>query len=144
MTRIIALPQRRVAVVLQLVSFPLVFLVLNMAGISSSLASLLALIVLLMISTYLYYQTGLWQFGNAPAEQLDERQQLIRNQAYRSAYMVISVILVFIFFYSAYLVDAFGLPMPHGYDEVSPFFWSLFTVVIVLPFAILAWTETDG
>jgi len=140
MNRTISLVNRRVAVVCQLVSYPLLFLLATRAGILPSLASLLALAGFGGISAYLYYQTGLWQFGNAPDEQVDERQLQIRNQAYRFAYMGVSLLVTLLLGYLM-MADALQLPVPHGYDQANALFWAVFTVVLVLPSAILAWNE---
>jgi hypothetical protein len=142
MTRTIPRAQRRVAVVLQLVSYPLVYLASIQLGLMPSLSTLLGLFVFAGLSVYLYHNTGLWQFGNAPDEQLDERQVQTRNQAYRFAYMGVSAVVILLFLYLI-LANDFWLSMPRSYDQVSPLFFTVFTFVLVLPSAILAWTESE-
>ena len=142
MTRTIPRAQRRVAVVLQMISYPLIILLANLLGIWPSMSALLALIGLAGISAYLYYNTGLWQFGNAPDEQLDERQVQARNQAYRFAYIGVSGLVVLFMLYLL-LADNFGLRIPHTFDQITPFFWTIWTFVMALPSAVLAWTESD-
>ena len=142
MTRTIPRAQRRVAVVMQLVSYPLVFLVATLLGIWPSFSTLLGLLVFAGLSAYLYYNTGLWQFGNAPDEQLDERQVQTRNQAYRLAYIGVSALIILLIV-SLLMADHYGLNLPRGYDQISPVFWTIWTFVMVLPSAILAWTESD-
>ena len=142
MTRTIPRAQRRVAVVMQLVSYPLVFLVTTLLGIWPSFSTLLGLLVFAGLSAYLYYNTGLWQFGNAPDDQLDERQVQTRNQAYRFAYIGVSSVVILLFLYLV-LAEDFRLNIPHGYDQISAVFNTVFTFIMVLPSAILAWTESD-
>ena len=142
MTRTISLARRRIAVIGQLLSYPLIFLTATGLGIIPSLATLLGLLVFAAISAYLYRNTGLWQFGNAPDEQLDERQVQTRNQAYRFAYMGISALVILIFLYLI-LADDLRLRVPRSYDQISPIFNTVFTFIMVLPSAILAWTESD-
>lgn len=142
MTRTIPRAQRRVAVVLQMISYPLIFLLANLLGIWPSVSALLALIGLAGVSAYLYYNTGLWQFGNAPDDQLDERQLQARNQAYRFAYIGVSTLIVLLMLYLL-LADDFGLKIPQTFDQVTPFFWTVWAIVMALPSAILAWTESE-
>ncbi|GAB3643189.1 hypothetical protein [Spirosoma arcticum] len=142
MIRTIPRAQRRIAVVLQLISYPLLFSIASLLGIWPSVSTLLALIGLAGISAYLYHNTGLWQFGNAPDDQLDERQVQTRNQAYRLAYIGVSGLVVLLLIYLA-LANDLRLLVPRGFDQVTPFFWTIWTFVMVLPSAILAWTESD-
>jgi hypothetical protein len=111
-------------------------------GLSSSLATLLGLVPFVALSVYLYRGTQLWQYGNAPDEQLDERQVLVRNRAYRLAYSVVSLTVLILLVYLM-LASDFHWPVLSGYDQISPFFWGVWTIVLVLPSAILAWTESD-
>lgn len=95
MTRTLSLTNRRVAVVLHLLSFPASFALTSGLGLLSSIAVLVALIAFAATAWYLYHNTRLLQFSNAPNEQLDERQVQTRNQAYRYAYTLVSTILVY-------------------------------------------------
>ena len=142
MTRFIPLLHRRVAAVLQLASYPLLFLGLTLTGLNPNTATLLALAGVVAVSVYLYYNTDLWQFGNAPDTQLDERQVQARNQAYRLAYMSVSALVVLLLLYLAIAAD-FGWPVLSGYDQLHPFFWTVWILVMSFPSAILAWTEVE-
>lgn len=142
MTRTLSLVQRRLATVFQLTSYPLLFLTTHWMGLSSSMATIIGLSAFAVLSAYLYRGTQLWQFGNAPDEQLDERQVLVRNRAYRFAYSIVSAAVLTLLVYLMLAAD-FRWPMLNGYDQLSPFFWSIMTVLLVLPSAILAWTESD-
>lgn len=142
MTRTIPLARRRVAVIGQLLSYPLAFLFTRLLNIWPGIDTLLALSVFVGVSVYLYYNTGLWQFGNAPDDQLDERQVQTRNQAYRLAYIGVSAVIVLMLIYLMLAAD-FHWPVPSGYYQLSPVFWTVWTVVMVLPSSILAWTESD-
>ena len=142
MTRTIPLTRRRVVVVLQLISYPLTFALSYAAGLTISGASLSALVFFAAVSAYLYYKTGLWQFGNAPDGQLDERQVQVRNRAYRLAYAGVCMLIML---FLAYLQLAPGLqwPIPSGSGQINPLFWGVYTFIVTLPSAILAWTETE-
>lgn len=142
MNRTIPLVRRRVAVVFQLLSYPLAFGLTNAAGLPSRIATLLALAVFAGSFAYLYYQTGLWQFGNAPDNDLDERQVQIRNQAYRLAYIGISTLIILALVYTM-LAQDFHWYLPTGSVETNVLFWSVWFLVMTLPSAILAWTETE-
>ncbi len=139
MTRTIPLLRRRIAVAIQLLCYPLLFITGRWLGLSVSLASLLGLAAVIGMIVYLYRGTGYWQLGNAPDNQLDERQLQVRNRIYRLAYIGVATLVL------AVLIAAiFGFPLPQGYDNVQPFYWTISTVVITLPSAILAWSEPDS
>ncbi len=142
MIRVLPLANRRVAVVLHVLSFPLAFMSTAGLGLLSSIAVLIGLIAFAGTAYYLYHNTGLWQFGNAPDGQLDERQVQTRNQAYRYAYMIISTILVCLLAYLMLATD-FRWPLPVSSSQVNPVFWSFWLLVLTLPSAVLAWTEQD-
>ena len=142
MTRTISLPHRRVATMVQLAIYPLTFGITHWAGLSSSLSTLLAIAAFVCVSIYLYRGTRLWQVGNAPDEQLDERQVQVRDRAYRIAYMVVSTLIILSLIYLMLTAD-FNWAMPVGYNQLNPFFWGAWTIIVVLPSAILAWTEAE-
>lgn len=142
MIRTIPLIHRRVAVVLQLISYPMLFALANRLGIWPGVSTLLGLIGPVVISVYLYYNTGLWQFSNAPDDQLDERQVQIRNQAYRFAYIGVTT-LVIVLLVCLMLATDLRWFMPNDSDQISPFFWTIWIFVVTLPSAILAWTESE-
>lgn len=138
MIRTIPLLYRRIAVVAQLGCYPVFLLLARIFDMSSDMTNVLAMLGVIASSAYLYYKTGLWQFGNAPDEQVDERQIQIRNQAYRFAYMGLSTLALLFVIY---------LTLAHDFRWIVPtgnlLVWSVMTFVLVLPSAILAWTETD-
>ena len=83
------------------------------------------------------YNTGLWQFGSAPDDQLDERQVQARNQAYRLAYIGVSALIILLIT-GLLLADRLNWPLIVSYGQLSPVFWTIWTLVMVLPSAILA------
>ncbi|MBO0933798.1 hypothetical protein [Fibrella aquatilis] len=139
MTRSIPLRLRRVAVAVQLLCYPIVFIVGRWLELSVSLSSLLGLVAVIGMIVYLYRGTGFWQLGNAPDNQLDERQLQVRNRVYRLAYIGVATLVL-----ALLLVAIFGFPLPQGFDDVQPFYWTIATIVLTLPSAILAWTEPDN
>lgn len=139
MTRTIPLLQRRIAVAVQLLCYPVLFIASRWLGLSVSAASLVGLAAVIGMITYLYRGTGFWQLGNAPDDHLDERQLQVRNRIYRLAYIGVAMLVL------AVLIAAiFGYPLPQGYDNVQPFYWTIATIVLTLPSALLAWTEPDN
>ncbi len=142
MTRSIPLAQRRIGVVIQLLSYPLVYFLAVLAGLWPSIAGLLGLAALAGSSVYLYKGTGLWQFGNAPDDQLDERQMQIRNQAYRYAYMGVSALIVVSMLFLL-VSEELKWRITIGYDQINLLFWTVWTIVMTLPSSILAWTEPE-
>lgn len=142
MIRTISLARRRLAVVLQFGCYPLIFLLRQAVGLPTGLAAGVALIGFIVVSVYLYYRTGLWHFGNAPDEQVDERQIQIRNQAYRFAYIGLSTVVLLVIIFIT-LASDFQWSVPTTYEQLGPLFWVAWTFVMTLPSSILAWTEPD-
>ncbi|GAB3561792.1 hypothetical protein GCM10027578_03100 [Spirosoma luteolum] len=142
MTRTLSLARRRVAVLIQLGSCPLLYVLTQTAGLPAQLAGALGLLLIMASSAYLYYKTGLWQFGNAPDEQVDERQVQVRNQAYRYAYMGLSLVVLLLAGYGLMALDLHW-PLPSLAGSYDLVFWGTWVVVLGLPSALLAWTEPD-
>lgn len=142
MTRILSLRQRRLAVIGQLVSFPVILSMGSWLSLSVGWTTLFALFIYLASAFYLYRGTGLWHYGNAPDELLDERQVQVRNRAYRLGYSFVSLLLIMLISYLLMAADM-GWSSLAAYDQRSGLFWTLFAVVLVLPSAILAWTEPE-
>lgn len=138
----LSLRQRRLAVLGQLLSFPVILSLGSWLGLSVGWTTLLALLVYLATAFYLYRGTGLWHYGNAPDEWLDERQVQVRNRAYRLAYAFISALLIILIGYLLLAPDM-GWSNLTNYNQRSGLFYTLFAVVLILPSAILAWTESE-
>ena len=90
----------------------------------------------------LFISSSLWKLGNAPDEQVDERQVTIRNQAYRYAYMLVSTFIVVVLIYMSVATDK-GYWVPNSYTEYNAIFWGVFLLTITLPSSILGWTEEE-
>ena len=138
----LSLRQRRLAVLGQLLSFPVILSLGSWLGLSVGWTTLLALLVYLATAFYLYRGTGLWHYGNAPDEWLDERQVQVRNRAYRLAYAFISALLIILIGYLLLAPDM-GWSNLTNYEQRSGLFYTLFAIVLILPSAILAWTEPE-
>ena len=147
MKRVLSLPQRRLAVVVQLLSYPLILIpgVYKLSFLTPLLSGLLSLLAVLLwvgSSGFLFYNTSIWQFGNAPDAQLDERQNIVRNYAYRNAYILLSTLILFALLYGMLAID-FHWWLPSRSGQFSAFFFSFLFLMLNLPSAIIAWTERD-
>lgn len=142
MSRSIPQFQRRVAVLLQLSCFPLTVLAGYWLALPVSFTVLFGFSLWLLISLFLFWNTGLWRYGNAPDEHLDERQLQLRNHAYRLAYIGISTLLFYVLFYQVLGAD-FGWPPLNLYPIGTVLFWEGFLLILTLPSIILAWIEGD-
>lgn len=144
MKRVLSLPHRRLAVVAQLLSYPLIFLAyeLSVDPLLRSFISLLAALLWLGAMGYLFYNTAIRQFGNAPDENLDERQNSVRNYAYRNAYISLSVVVMLCLFYTLLAIDKqWWLPSRLG--QITSLFFTFLFLMVILPSAIIAWTEPE-
>lgn len=91
---------------------------------------------------YLYRDTHLWQFGNAPDEQLDERQVQVRNKAYRLAYTGMASIFMLTAIYYTFAVDL-NWWVPKNWEEADMIVWLVIFLTLTLPSSILAWMEEE-
>lgn len=92
--------------------------------------------------SYLYKDTQLWHFGNAPDEQLDERQVQVRNRAYRLAYTGVASFVILATIYYAFAVDK-NLWLPKSRNEADVMVWAVIFATLTLPSSILAWMEEE-
>lgn len=147
MKRVLSLSQRRVAVAMQLLSYPLILIpgvyeLSFLTPLLSGMLSLLAVVLWLGSSGFLFYNTSIWQFGNAPDAQLDERQNIVRNYAYRNAYILLSTLILFALLYTMIAVD-YHWWLPSRSGQLSSLFFSFLFLMLMLPSAIIAWTEQE-
>lgn len=141
------MPRRRAAVILNYATYPVMGLFMaemltdnkwvNVVGILLTAGLILGTFI------YLYVNTNLWNLGNGPDKNLDERQIQVRNNAYRHAYTVIASLVVVIGLYYAIALDKDALWIPQTYDQASYFLWGAILLTMTLPSAILAWTEPE-
>lgn len=145
MKRSLSVANRRVAVLLNLLTYPAMFwlvasspfpLLLNALGIGL----LAALFGLTMV--YLFYKTDLWAFANAPDEQLDERQNGVRNYAYRHAYTTLSPLLMLALAYAMIASDKGGW-LPNSPAQITLLFFEVLALTLSLPSIVLAWLEPE-
>ena len=83
-------------------------------------------------------------YARRPDQQLDERQRLVRDRAYRLAYRILSSVslAVVVYVLATRLFD--GLWRPDGGTVYVAAFVGYCAVVLCLPAAILAWTEPEA
>lgn len=146
MTRIISKPKRRAAVLISYASFLILAILLSrQVELPAFLHIALLLtsgIVFAMSLNYLYKDTQLWHFGNAPDEQLDERQVQVRNRAYRLAYTGIATFFILMVIYYSFAVDK-NLWIPKSWEEANLLVWLVIFTALTLPSSILAWMEEE-
>lgn len=145
MKRSLSLTNRRTAVLINLLSYPVMVWLIALAPFSQPMNGIgIGLSIGLFAATmlYLFYKTDLWIFANAPDDQLDERQNVVRNYAYRYAYILMSTLIMLLLVYLMLVVDTGGwrpnLPMPF-----TTFFWIISSLILSLPSIILAWMEPE-
>lgn len=145
--KVIPMPRRRAAVILNYVMYPVMGLFMGEMLTDSKWINIVGILLTagLILGTfmYLYVNTNLWNLGNAPDKDLDERQVQIRNNAYRHAYTVMASLVVLFGLYYAIALDKSVLWIPQTYDQASYFLWGAILLTMTLPSAILAWTEPE-
>ena len=146
MTRILSKPKRRAAVLISYTSFLTLMLLLS-TSIELPIflhipLLLLSAITLIYSLYYLYNDTQLWHFGNAPDAQLDERQVQVRNRAYRLAYTGVASFFILIVIYYSFAVDK-NLWIPEDWEEANLLVWIVIFMTLTLPSSILAWMEEE-
>lgn len=143
-TRNVSLPHRRVAVLLNCLSYLAIFMfAYSNSGNGFSIAViLLCAFIFLLTSYYLYWKTGLWQLGNAPDEQLDERQIQARNEAYRLAYTILGTIFLLGGLYFEFATDK-ELWLPQAGGQTTACGMIAVFIALTLPSLVLAWTEKN-
>lgn len=146
MTKTISKPKRRAAVLISYTSFLVLTILLSrqveLPAILHIALLLTSGIILIMSLNYLYKDTQLWHFGNAPDAQLDERQVQVRNRAYRLAYSGVAGGFMLLMLYYAFAVDK-NLWLPKNWDEASVIVWLVIFTALTLPSSILAWMEEE-
>ena len=109
---------------------------------SGFLVSMIAAV--LSMSIFAALRASVQNLADAGTEQLDERQQKVRNNAYRLAYRVLSTVVMLVLLYVLFAFEPgirLCLPETSGFFCVYfPFFWLSFT----LPTAIIDWNEPDS
>jgi len=146
MTRTISKPKRRAAVLISYASFLIVAILLS-GDVKLPIfihipLLLLSAITLIYSLYYLYNDTQLWHFGNAPDAQLDERQVQVRNRAYRLAYTGVASFFILIVIYYSFAVDK-NLWIPKNWEEANLLVWIVIFMTLTLPSSILAWMEEE-
>lgn len=146
MTRTISKPKRRAAVLISYASFLVLAILLSRQvelPVFLHIALLLTSGIVFVISlNFLYNDTQLWHFGNAPDDQLDERQVQVRNRAYRLAYSGVAGVFILTMIYYAFAVDK-NLWLPKNWNEADVMVWTVIFTALTLPSSILAWMEEE-
>lgn len=75
--------------------------------------------------------------------QLDERERMVRDRAYRLAYQVVATVLLLLIFYAMVAIDGGDLWFPRTLNQFSAIFWGAMLLTTSLPTAMIAWTEPD-
>lgn len=86
------------------------------------------------------------QYGimsNARQTVLDERQEGVRNRAYRVAYQLLAGLGGFTALYGYIATDSGRGWLPSTSNELQAVFWGFLLVSSTLPAAVLTWTEPE-
>jgi hypothetical protein len=76
---------------------------------------------------------------------LDERQQIVRDRAYRVAYTVLATLCLLAVVYGEIAVDSKGSWwLPRSANEMQVVLWAVLLLIFTLPTAIVSWTEPDA
>jgi hypothetical protein len=86
---------------------------------------------------------GAWSIANDPDSALDEREQHIRDRAYRPSYWAVSLILLIAVAY-VQLASDFDWWLPDSAGAFTAMTWIAIFVTATLPTAVIAWTEPDA
>lgn len=106
--------------------------------------SLLAL-VLPISAVFVFWAIWVSTQGMVRKDKLDERQRVIRNSAYRSAYLILGNTFIIVASYWLFATNSFGegrLWLPSG-DEAQNLFVLALLLFYTLPTALIAWNEPD-
>jgi hypothetical protein len=87
----------------------------------------------------LFQRTRYWKWGNSPDTDLDEFQIASRNAAYKTAYIIVATLTIWIMFVGRIAADVTTIAISDATREFM--FWGWFMLVLTLPAALLAWTE---
>jgi MFS family permease len=86
-------------------------------------------------------RTGI-NLPNLPDHTLDERQRGVRDAAYRTSFLIISILLLGVALYLM-LANGFGWSMLRSGEDAQAIFWGVLLVITTLPTAVIAWTTPD-
>jgi cell division protein FtsW (lipid II flippase) len=87
----------------------------------------------------LFQRTRYWKWGNSPDADLDEFQVASRNEAYKTAYIIVATLTLLVMFIGRIASDTTDFVISESAREFM--FWGWFLLVLTLPAALLAWTE---
>lgn len=83
------------------------------------------------------------QLAQAPDHQLDERERAVRDEAHVISHRLMGGVLAFGTVWSLVVAPFFGMDREVSLDVVLATFFSLVTISVVLPSAVVAWRDTD-
>ena len=76
-------------------------------------------------------------------QELDERQRQVSDQAFRTAYLVLSFFAAFLALYVYIAADSGSFWLPQSGAALTAFFWGVLLIASTLPTSIPAWTELE-
>lgn len=101
---------------------------------------IIALLLLSFASLFaLFQRTRYWKWSNSPDADLDEFQVAFRNEAYKTAYVIVAALTLLFMFAARIASDTTDIAISESAREFI--FWGWFMLVLTLPAALLAWTE---
>lgn len=143
---------RRIAAVLAIGLYPLTLLLVTaefdvLPGLPTALyvALLVGVVALWMTSTWVVYEFRR-RLAQAPDDQLDEREQTVRDEAYLISYRLLSVAVVTLALSALVVLPLVTDSRQVSLDVLLDVFLTLVIAAGILPSAVVAWRDTgdDG
>jgi hypothetical protein len=110
------------------------------AAVMPSIQSLIAGITAWLGAWMLSRMSRHWRWGQAPDDQLDEREVATRLRAYHLAYMIMTSTVFLSLIALSFWADLRELSS-FSYAQVNAVLWGVFLIGWTLPSAILAWID---
>lgn len=140
---------RRTAAILAVIGYPLVYLVLFGVEVGEDTLGTVVFMVLLLVALVLWAGsiTVVYEFrrrlAHAPDEQLDEREQRLRDESYLIAYRALSAITLVVGLVLTVLVEVSGWSFELDGNAMIWVFSSLLMASVALPSSVVAWRDRE-
>jgi sterol desaturase/sphingolipid hydroxylase (fatty acid hydroxylase superfamily) len=129
-----------------LAAFTLVYYVLDHSNsVGLALLGLAGSVVAIAITlgSYLALLSSTLNYPNLPQRMLDERQQAVRDRAYRIAFHLLTGLSLLAVLYCMLAALSGRLWLPRTFNEFQAVFWGVLILATTLPTAVISWTEPE-